>query len=174
MTGMCTEGLCRVMRSARSEAARSSSFIEAEHLLLALAHEDAQLLTRFLGSGAWEDRFRLEIEKQGRIPPGAGPTEDLGFSNGCKRVMAYAGEEASRLANDWVGTEHLLLGLIREEASLAAKMLRQSGAELKKIRWDLSGLAKLGLEAPDDGLPKRARRWAGNLLMEWRKNHRQK
>ena len=54
---------------------------------------------------------------------------DLPFSNESKRVLAYAAEEAERLGHKHIGTEHLLLGLLREEKCLAAQILQERGAE---------------------------------------------
>jgi hypothetical protein len=63
---------------------------------------------------------------------------DLPLSNESKRVLAFGAEEAERLAHLHIGTEHLLLGLLREENHLAAKLLRQRGADLGKLRLEIS------------------------------------
>ncbi|MEO8724535.1 MAG: ATP-dependent Clp protease ATP-binding subunit, partial [Acidobacteriaceae bacterium] len=63
---------------------------------------------------------------------------DLPLSNECKRVLAYAAEEAERLSHKHIGTEHLLLGLLREEKSFAAEILQERGLRLNGIREELA------------------------------------
>lgn len=62
---------------------------------------------------------------------------DLPLSNESKRVLAYAAEEAQRLSHDYIGTEHLLLGLPREDKSFAAKILAEYSVELGTLRKEL-------------------------------------
>src|SRR5262249_37788323 len=92
-----------------------SPYIEAEHLLLGLLREDKALANRFLGSHAAVESIRKQIE--GHAAPGEKvPTSvDLPLSHECKRVLAYGFEESERLNHKYIGTEHLLLGLLREE-----------------------------------------------------------
>src|SRR5205823_620560 len=63
---------------------------------------------------------------------------DLPLSNECKRVLAYAAEEAERLSHKHIGTEHLLLGLLREEKCFAAEILHERGLRLSTIREELA------------------------------------
>ena len=63
---------------------------------------------------------------------------DLPLSNECKRVLAYAAEEAERLSHRHIGTEHLLLGLLREEKCFAAEILHERGLRLSTIREELA------------------------------------
>jgi hypothetical protein len=63
---------------------------------------------------------------------------DLPLSNECKRVLAYAAEEAERLSHKHIGTEHLLLGLLREEKCFAAEILRERGLTGSAIREELA------------------------------------
>ena len=63
---------------------------------------------------------------------------DLPLSHECKRVLAYAAEEAERLTHKHIGTEHLLLGLLREEKWFAAEILHERGLRLSTIREELS------------------------------------
>ncbi|HEY4050960.1 MAG TPA: Clp protease N-terminal domain-containing protein, partial [Acidobacteriaceae bacterium] len=63
---------------------------------------------------------------------------DLPLSNECKRVLAYAGEEAERLGHEHIGTEHLLLGLLREEKCFGAQILKDRGVQLGAVREDLA------------------------------------
>jgi ATP-dependent Clp protease ATP-binding subunit ClpC len=62
----------------------------------------------------------------------------LSLSDECERPLAYAEEEAANLSRECVGPEHLVLGLLREEGSFAAQLLREHGAELDRIRRGLS------------------------------------
>ena len=62
---------------------------------------------------------------------------DLPLSDECKRILAYAAEEAERLNHRHIGTEHLLLGILREEKCLAAKILQERGLRLNTIREEL-------------------------------------
>jgi ATP-dependent Clp protease ATP-binding subunit ClpC len=84
--------------------------------------------------GMNDEAIRRQIEavttKGEHIPTSV----DLPLSNECKRVLAYAAEEAERLSNRHIGTEHLLLGLLREEKSLAAQLLLESGLRLGAAR----------------------------------------
>ena len=66
-------------------------------------------------------------------------TVDLPLSNECKRVLAYGAEEAERLNHKHIGTEHLLLGLLREEKCFAAEILTERGLRLPAIREELTG-----------------------------------
>jgi ATP-dependent Clp protease ATP-binding subunit ClpA len=63
---------------------------------------------------------------------------DLPLSTESKRVLAYAAEEAEMLNHGWIGTEHLFLGLLREESGLAATILRERGLKLESLREELA------------------------------------
>jgi hypothetical protein len=111
-----------------------SPYIEAEHLLLGLLREDKALANRFLGSHAAVESIRKQIEghtAQGEKIP---TSVDLPLSHECKRVLTYGAEEAERLNQKHIGTEHLLLGLLREEKSFAAQLLDQQGLTLNSVR----------------------------------------
>ncbi len=134
-----TEKARRVIFFARYEANQfGASQIEAEHVLLGLLREDKNLTHRFFhrshanvesirkeieGRAVWRDRIREQI--------------DIPLSGEAKRVLAFAAEESERLGNRHIGTEHLLLGLMREENSVAAEILYERGLRLSDIRQDL-------------------------------------
>jgi ATP-dependent Clp protease ATP-binding subunit ClpC len=129
----------RVIFFARFEAGRyGTPQIEAEHLVLGLAREDPPLMGRFLSGPPGYESFQNEI--QARTPVGKSlPTNtDLPVSEESKRVLAFTAEEADRLGHKRIGTEHLLLGVLREEQSFAAKMLRDRGAKIEEIRTKLA------------------------------------
>ncbi len=140
-----TEKARRVIFFARYEASQfGSPYIETEHLLLGLLREDKALTNRILRALGAVDSIRREIEKNTTIREKVSTSVDLPLSNECKRVLAYAAEEAERLRHKHLGTEHLLMGLLREEGCFAAQILKERGIELKSIR---EGLAKTPIEA---------------------------
>src|SRR5437899_6881914 len=133
-----TEKAQRVIFFARYEASQfGSPYIETEHLLLGLLREDKGLTFRFLRSYASVESTRKQIEGHITIREKLSTSVDLPLSNECKRVLAYAAEEAERLSNKHVGTEHLLLGLLREDKSFAAEILHERGLRLPTIREEL-------------------------------------
>ena len=133
-----TEKARRVIFFARYEASQfGSPYIETEHLLLGLLREDKQLTNRFLRSHASVESIRKQIEGHTTIREKVSTSVDLPLSNECKRVLAYAAEEAERLSHKHIGTEHLLLGLLREEKCFAAEILTERGLRLPAIREEL-------------------------------------
>jgi len=134
-----TEKARRVIFFARYEASQfGSPYIETEHLLLGLLREDKALTNRFLRSHASVESIRKQIEAHTTIREKVSTSVDLPLSNECKRVLAYAAEEAERLGHKHIGTEHLLLGLLREEKSFAAEILQERGLKLAGIREELA------------------------------------
>ena len=115
-----------------------SPYIETEHLLLGLLREDKALTNRFLRSHASVESIRKQIEGHTTIREKVSTSVDLPLSNECKRVLAYAAEEAERLSHKHIGTEHLLLGLLREEKCFAAEILHERGLRLSTIREELA------------------------------------
>src|SRR4051812_9659836 len=134
-----TEKARRVIFFARYEASQfGSPYIETEHLLLGLLREDKALTNRFLRSHASVESIRKQIEGHTTIREKVSTSVDLPLSNECKRVLAYAAEEAERLSHKHIGTEHLLLGLLREEKCYAAEILHERGLRLSAIREELA------------------------------------
>jgi len=134
-----TEKARRVIFFARYEASQfGSPYIETEHLLLGLLREDKALTNRFLRSHASVESIRKQIEGHTTIREKVSTSVDLPLSNECKRVLAYAAEEAERLSHKHIGTEHLLLGLLREEKCFAAEILHERGLRLPTIREELA------------------------------------
>ncbi|HYX68293.1 MAG TPA: ATP-dependent Clp protease ATP-binding subunit, partial [Terriglobales bacterium] len=134
-----TEKARRVIFFARYEASQfGSPYIETEHLLLGLLREDKALTNRFLRSHASVESIRKQIEGHTTIREKVSTSVDLPLSNECKRVLAYAAEEAERLGHKHIGTEHLLLGLLREEKCFAAEILHERGLRLSTIREELA------------------------------------
>jgi ATP-dependent Clp protease ATP-binding subunit ClpC len=133
-----TEKARRVIFFARYEASQfGSPYIETEHLLLGILREDKSLTNRFLHSHSSVESIRHQIEAHTPVREKIETSVDLPLTNEGKRVLAYAAEEAERLGHKHIGTEHLLLGLLREEKCFAAEILNERGVKLNKIRKDL-------------------------------------
>lgn len=134
-----TEKARRVIFFARYEASQfGAAQIEAEHILLGLIREDKHLTTRFFSrSQGTVESIRKEIEGRTILRERISTSVDLPLSLEAKRVLAFAAEESERLGHRHIGTEHLLLGLLREENSIAAEILYERGLRLSEIRHDL-------------------------------------
>jgi ATP-dependent Clp protease ATP-binding subunit ClpC len=134
-----TEKARRVIFFARYEASQfGASQIEAEHMLLGLIREDKSLTNRFLHRAQVNiDLIRKEIEGRTVLRDRVSSTIDLPLSGEAKRVLAFAAEESTRLGHRHIGTEHLLLGLLREENSVAAEILYERGIRLSDVRQEL-------------------------------------
>src|SRR5262245_48910779 len=120
-----TERARRVLFFARYEASQLGSIsIETEHLLLGLIREGKGLTSRiFARSNLSLDNSRKDNEGRKVCPEQASTSVELPFSAETKRVLQFAAEEADRLPHTYSGTEHLLLGILREERSVAATIL---------------------------------------------------
>jgi ATP-dependent Clp protease ATP-binding subunit ClpC len=130
-----TEKARRVIFFARYEASQfGSPNIETEHFLLGLLREDKALMNRLLRSAEAMQDIRKEIERCSDVREKIETSVDLPVSNECRRVLAYATEESERLAHQHIGTEHLLLGLLREEKCFAAKLLHDRNVRLDQVR----------------------------------------
>jgi hypothetical protein len=133
-----TEKARRVIFFARYEASEfGAPCIETEHILLGLLKEDDALTHRFLPSIKPVDSIRQSIRAVTPARPKISTSVDLPLSHESKRVLAYAAEEANLLNHKHLGTEHLLLGLLREENGLAATLLRERGVTLEHVRAEL-------------------------------------
>jgi len=135
-----TEEARRVVFFARYEASQfGSPYIETEHLLLGLLREDNALAKRFLRSQANYEMIRKQIEAQTTAREKVSTSVDLPLTHECKRVLAFAFEEALRLGDAHIGTVHLLLGLLREQDCVAARILVAEGVSLNAVREQISG-----------------------------------
>jgi ATP-dependent Clp protease ATP-binding subunit ClpC len=134
-----TEKARRVIFFARYEASQfGSPYIETEHLLLGLLREDKALTNRFLRGHDQVEGIRKQIEDHTVVREKVSTSVDLPLSNEGKRVLGYAADEAEKLSHKHIGTEHLLLGLLREEASFAARILNEHGIRLSDMREQLA------------------------------------
>jgi ATP-dependent Clp protease ATP-binding subunit ClpC len=134
-----TERARRVLFFARYEATQlGSNLIETEHLLLGLIREGKGLTSRiFARSHLSLESIRKEIEGRQVFREKVATSADIPFSADTKRVLQCAAEEADRLLHTYIGTEHLLLGLLREERSVAASILYEKGMRLASVREDI-------------------------------------
>jgi len=136
-----TEKARRTIFFARYEASQfGSPYIESEHLLLGLLRENKEFSRRaFASSPAAVDIIRKKIDAHTTHRRKISTSVDLPISEECKRILLYASEEADRLEHKYVGTEHLLLGLLRERDCYAAQLLHESGVELDSARAHIAG-----------------------------------
>jgi ATP-dependent Clp protease ATP-binding subunit ClpC len=134
-----TERARRVLFFARYEATQlGSTSIETEHLLLGLIREGKGLTSRiFARSHLSLESIRKEIEGRTVFREKVSTSVEIPFSAETKRVLTFAAEEADRLLHTYIGTEHLLLGILREERSVAASILYEKGMRLASVRDDI-------------------------------------
>ena len=133
-----TERARRVVFFAQEEAGRlGENYVSTEHLLLGLVKENDSVAARILDRiGVSLGRIRSEIERQvargdGRMGP------EMQLTPRAKRVIDLAYDEARQLGNNYIGTEHLLLGLIREGEGLAGRVLGKMGVDLERTRREV-------------------------------------
>lgn len=145
-----TEKARRTIFFARYEASQfGAPYIETEHLLLGLLREDKGLAARILPSDTTIESIKKQIAAHTPLGEKIPTSVDLPLSTECKRVLAYGAEEAERLKHKYIGTVHLLLGLLREDRSYAAQLLREREVTLEKVRENL-GANSEGVES--DGI----------------------
>ncbi len=143
-----TERARKVILLAKEEAKRfNHDYIGTEHILLGLVREGEGVAAAVLASfGLSPDKIRMEVEKLVQPGPSTVISGDLPFTPKAKKVIELAMDEARALGHNYIGTEHLLLGLIREGEGVASQVLMNSGLELDKVREEVMNL--LGCEIP--------------------------
>jgi ATP-dependent Clp protease ATP-binding subunit ClpC len=147
-----TDRARRVVVLAQEEARLLNHiYIDTEHLLIGLIHEGEGVAATALESlGISLEAVRAQVEEiighGERFPTGRIP-----FTPRAKKVLELSLREALQLGHNYIGTEHILLGLLREGEGVAAQVLVRLGADLSRVRqqviWVLSGAATAGLEA---------------------------
>jgi ATP-dependent Clp protease ATP-binding subunit ClpC len=147
-----TERVRKVLAMAREEAARlHHEYVGTEHILLGLIREGEGVAAAVLQNLSVDlDEIQQKIEetvKKGKAAQSAGP--DLPYTSRAKKVLELAMSEARELNHSYVGTEHLLLGLLREEKGIAAQVLTDAGVNLDAARAET--LRLLGTEMPQQG-----------------------
>ena len=144
-----TERARRVIFYAQEEAGRlGENYVSTEHLLLGLVREPDSVAARILERmGVSLSRVRSEIERQ--VSRGEGRLgQETQLTPRAKRVIDLAYDEARQLNNNYIGTEHLLLGLIREGEGLAGRVLAKLGVDLERARREV-----MALQSSDTGAP---------------------
>ena len=147
-----TERVRKVLAMAREEAARlHHEYVGTEHILLGLIREGEGVAAAVLQNLSVDlDEIQQKIEdtvKKGKAAQATGP--DLPYTSRAKKVLELAMGEARELNHSYVGTEHLLLGLLREEKGIAAQVLTDAGVNLDAARAET--LRLLGTEMPQQG-----------------------
>jgi ATP-dependent Clp protease ATP-binding subunit ClpC len=134
-----TERARKVMSLARREAQRlHHEYIGTEHILLGLVLEGQGVAANVLKSMQIDlDRLRREVEKIVKPGPAAEPSVQIPFTPRAKKVVELALEEATTLNHNYIGTEHLLLALLREQEGIAAHVLRSLGVKLEDVREEV-------------------------------------
>ena len=137
-----TERARKVILLAKEEAKRfNHDYIGTEHILLGFVREGEGVAAAVLASfGLTSDKIRIEVEKLVQPGPSTVISGDLPFTPKAKKVMELATEEARALGHNYIGTEHLLLGLIREGEGVASQVLMNLGMELERVREEVMNL----------------------------------
>ncbi len=136
-----TERARKIVFYAQEEAGRlEENSVSTEHLLLGLVRENDSVAARILDRmGISLGRIRAEIERQ--VSRGDGRLgQDMQLTPRAKRVIDLAYDEARQLNNNYIGTEHMLLGLIREGEGLAGRVLSKLGVDLDRTRREVMHL----------------------------------
>lgn len=136
-----TERARKVVFFAQEEAQKyGEGYVSTEHLLLGLVRESDSVAARVLDKlGVGLSKIRTEVEKQ--LPKGEmRASNEMTLTPRAKRVIDLAYDEARQLSNNYIGTEHLLLGLIREGDGLAGRVLQKLGIDLDHARREVLAL----------------------------------
>jgi uncharacterized protein (TIGR03435 family) len=149
-----TSRAAQVLFYARSEVSQlGSSAVEPEHILLGLLDEGKGLGSRILArTGVALDDFRSDILRRLTAREKVPESDEIPFSASCERALQYSAEEADRLLHSHIGTDHLLLGLLREERSVAAEVLAARGLRIEAVREAIVELLSRG-EEPEPPAP---------------------
>ncbi|MFN7671692.1 MAG: ATP-dependent Clp protease ATP-binding subunit [Planctomycetota bacterium] len=134
-----TDRAKKVMSFARQEAMKfNHEYIGTEHILLGLVQEGSGVAANVLKNMTVDlEKIRHEVEKIVKTGPSMVPMGQLPFTPRAKKVLELSLEEASQLSHNYIGTEHLLLGLIRENEGIAAQVLTNLGVKLDEVREEV-------------------------------------
>ncbi|HKK26800.1 MAG TPA: ATP-dependent Clp protease ATP-binding subunit [Gemmatimonadota bacterium] len=146
-----TDRVRKVLAMAREEAIRlQHDYVGTEHVLLGLIREGEGVAAAVLTNLAADlDEVQRLVEEHVHKGKSSATIGELPYTSRAKKVLEYAMAEARELNHSYVGTEHLLLGLLREEKGLAAKVLGELGIGLEEARSET--LKLLGTEMPSSG-----------------------
>jgi ATP-dependent Clp protease ATP-binding subunit ClpC len=134
-----TERAKHVVSAAREEATRlGSEYVRTEHILLGLCREPDGIAARALENlGVDIESLSLEIEQQVQKGSAVVSNEEIAFTPRAKKVLELAVEEARRFNHSYIGTEHILLGLVKEGEGIAAKVLQDMKVDLERIQAEV-------------------------------------
>jgi ATP-dependent Clp protease ATP-binding subunit ClpC len=145
-----TDRAKKVMNLARQEAqGLNHEYLGTEHILLGLVQEGNGVAANVLRQMSIDlTKIRSEVEKLVKSGPSMVQMGQLPFTPRAKKVLELSMEEASNLGHNYIGTEHLLLGLIKENEGIAAKVLTNLGVKLEEVREEV--LEFLGAESSEE------------------------
>ncbi|MEW6072798.1 MAG: ATP-dependent Clp protease ATP-binding subunit [Planctomycetota bacterium] len=145
-----TDRAKKVMNLARQEAQRfNHEYLGTEHILLGLVQEGSGVAANVLRNMQIDlSKIRTEVEKLVNSGPSMVTMGQLPFTPRAKKVLELSMEEAGNLGHNYIGTEHLLLGLIKENEGIAAKVLTNLGVKLEDVREEV--LEFLGAEPGEE------------------------
>jgi ATP-dependent Clp protease ATP-binding subunit ClpC len=145
-----TDRAKKVMNLARQEAQRfNHEYLGTEHILLGLVQEGSGVAANVLRQMSIDlSKIRSEVEKLVKTGPSMVTMGQLPFTPRAKKVLELSMEEASNLGHNYIGTEHLLLGLIKENEGIAAKVLTNLGVKLEDVREEV--LEFLGADSSEE------------------------
>jgi ATP-dependent Clp protease ATP-binding subunit ClpC len=148
-----TDRARKVMQLANQEAQRfNHEYIGTEHILLGLIKEGSGVAANVLKNLDIDLRkIRLEVEKLVQSGPDMVTMGKLPQTPRAKKVIEYSMEEARNLNHNYVGTEHILLGLLREQEGVAAQVLMNLGLKLEEVREEVLNLLGHGMEGGEGG-----------------------
>ena len=146
-----TDRARKVMQLANQEAQRfNHEYIGTEHILLGLVKEGSGVAANVLKNLDIDLRkIRLEVEKLVQSGPEMVTIGKLPHTPRAKKVIEYSMEEARNLNHNYVGTEHILLGLLREQDGVAAQVLMNLGMKLEDVREEVLSLLGHGIDSGD-------------------------
>jgi len=146
-----TDRARKVMQLANQEAQRfNHEYIGTEHVLLGLIKEGSGVAANVLKNLDVDLRkIRLEVEKLVQSGPDMVTMGKLPQTPRAKKVIEYSMEEARNLSHNYVGTEHILLGLLREQEGVAAQVLMNLGLKLEEVREEVLNLLGHGIEGSE-------------------------
>lgn len=142
-----TDRARKVMLYANEEAERNNhEYINTEHILVGLMKEGSGIAVNILKNSDLDVRkVRLEIEKISKKELETIPQKQS-LSHSTKKVIEYAMDESRAFRHNYVGTEHLALGLIREQKGIAAQVLKSLGVNYEDFREEVVTLIGFGIE----------------------------
>src|SRR6476661_6637834 len=167
-----TDRARKVMQLANQEAQRfNHEYIGTEHILLGLVKEGSGVAANVLKNLDVDLRkIRLEVEKLVQSGPDMVTMGKLPQTPRAKKVIEYSMEEARNLNHNYVGTEHILLGLLREQEGVAAQVLMNLGLKLEEVREEVLNLLGHGIEGAEGSGERGGRGGVGEEGGEGRKS----